>query len=168
MVLNGLNGTAAQNFVDYWYGSTKHLAKDRAWFFHLEAVGGKNSAYSRPGNNATAYAHRDKAMIIRFNDAVVDEMMAYPENGTSFLNNWIATVTAALPDGSWGAYANYPDSTLNRTMAQRLYYGSNLDRLRYLKLKYDPDELFYHPQSIEPAHDTMIRPWAAVDSANDL
>ncbi|KAK8004947.1 FAD binding domain-containing protein [Apiospora arundinis] len=150
LTLNGLNGTAAQTFVDYWYDVARQVT-DRKWWFQLDAAGGANSAYAAPGNEATAFAHRDKTFIIQFYDAV-DHNMAYPTDGTSLLNDWVANVTAVLPQGSWGAYPNYPDPTLNRSEAQRLYYGDNLDRLRRLKAKYDPEELFYYPQSIEPWH----------------
>ena len=148
--MNGLNDTAAKNFVDYWYG-TANKQIDRKWFFQIDAAGGNTSAYSRPGNNATAFAHRDKTLIIQFYDAVGNNMMAYPDGGTSFLNDWVTNVTTALPLGSWGAYANYPDPTLGCKEAQTLYYGTNLPRLRQLKLKYDPDDMFSYPQSIKPA-----------------
>jgi len=45
---------------------------------------------------------------------------------------------------------NYADTELSRDAAQKLYYGSNLRQLQKLKAKYDPTELFYYPQSIQP------------------
>lgn len=154
LTLNSLSGRVGEAFVDYWYG-TANKRPDRRWFFQIDAAGGANSAYARPGNAATAFAHRDKTFIVQFYDAV-DGDRAYPANGTSFLDGWVSKVTAALGGGSgrgpssWGAYANYPDPTLSRDEAQRLYYGVNLERLQRLKLKYDPDELFSFPQSIVP------------------
>lgn len=157
LTLDSLSGKVAQAFVDYWYGTANKV--DRRWFFQLDAAGGANSAFAKPGNGATAFAHRDKTFIIQFYDAV-DSNQVYPANGTSLLNDWVAKVTAALSSSgtnnnstnsnSWGAYANYPDPTLGRGEAQRLYYGANLERLQKLKLQYDPEERFYFPQSIEP------------------
>ncbi|KAK7917375.1 chitooligosaccharide oxidase [Apiospora marii] len=151
LTLNSLSGSVGKAFVDYWYGTANRV--DRRWFFQIDAAGGANSAYAQPGNAATAFAHRDKTFIIQFYDAV-DSNLAYPANGTAFLNGWVAKVTAALgasggTDG-WGAYANYPDPTLGRDEAQMLYYGTNLERLQRLKLRYDPEERFYYPQSIVP------------------
>ncbi|KAK8024377.1 hypothetical protein PG993_012443 [Apiospora rasikravindrae] len=155
LTLNGLNGAAAKAFVDYWYGTANKV--ERKWFFQIDAAGGPNSAYRNPpGNNSSAtssFAHRDKTFIIQFYDAAPAGNLAYPPDGLSFLNGWVDTVTAALGNSSssWGAYANYPDPTLGRDEAQRLYYGASLERLRELKLKYDPGELFSFPQSIKPS-----------------
>ena len=46
--------------------------------------------------------------------------------------------------------SNYADTEYTREEAQKLYYGANLRRLQQLKAKFDPTELFYYPQSIQP------------------
>jgi FAD/FMN-containing dehydrogenase len=51
----------------------------------------------------------------------------------------------------WGMYINYADTQLDSPTAQRLYWGSNLARLRQIKRKYDPNEVFWNPQSITPS-----------------
>ena len=80
--------------------------------------------------------------------------MTYPPDGLSLLDGWVSTVTEGLQVSgmSYGAYGNYPDPTLDRETAQSLYYGDNLEKLQMLKAVYDPDELFYSPQSVEPGH----------------
>ena len=47
---------------------------------------------------------------------------------------------------SGGGYSNYPDREL-RDYASR-YWGENLPRLQSVKAKYDPENLFRHPQSV--------------------
>jgi len=48
-----------------------------------------------------------------------------------------------------GAYVNVPDVGLPDW--ETVYWGSNVDRLRRIKAKYDPDNIFQYEQSIPPA-----------------
>lgn len=110
--------------------------------------GGKNSAITRVSNDQTAYPHRDKLYILQLYDRVSEG--AYPPEGTALLNGWVDAIKSPLAPEDWGMYVNYADTTLDRETAQRVYYGCNLPRLQQLKARYDPTELFYYPQSIEP------------------
>jgi len=47
-------------------------------------------------------------------------------------------------------YINYADPTMNRTYAQKVYYRQSLDKLQQLKAQFDPTDVFYYPQGIEP------------------
>jgi len=147
VTLKGLSGKSAQGFVDYWWNNATQMTS-RNWWFQLDMHGGQKSAITQVSNTQTSYAHRDKLYIIQFYDRIPEGV--YPADGTKFLNGWVDAVTAPLPKDDWGMYINYADSTLDRKTAQRVYYGSNLRRLQQLKYKYDPTELFYYPQSIEP------------------
>ncbi|CAJ2503972.1 Uu.00g113660.m01.CDS01 [Anthostomella pinea] len=149
LVLKGLNGTTAQAFVDYWYNNASQTTT-RSWWFQMDMHGGAHSAISLNPNNASAYAHRDKLYMIQFYDRVYSG--TYPTTGFALLDGWVAATTAQLPDdgADWGMYINYADTSLDRGAAQRLYYGENLPELQRLKALYDPGELFFYPQSIEP------------------
>ncbi|KAI0143385.1 hypothetical protein BJ166DRAFT_90280 [Pestalotiopsis sp. NC0098] len=146
--LKGLNGTAATNFVNYWFDVAKKVST-RSWYFQLDFHGGKNSAIANATRAATSsYAHRDKLFLIQFYDRQYSG--AYPSDGYSFLDGWVANVTAALTPSDWGMYINYADSSLGRATAQSVYYGASLPRLQRIKAAVDPTELFYYPQSIQP------------------
>ncbi|QXE02424.1 FAD-binding oxidoreductase [Terribacillus sp. DMT04] len=49
---------------------------------------------------------------------------------------------------SKGSYVNVPDFNISNFGSA--YYGANFDRLRQVKTKYDPNNVFNYPQSIPP------------------
>ena len=109
---------------------------------------GANSAVTNGDFNTSSYAHRDKLYLIQFYDSIF--FGSYPSNGFDFLDNWVSNVTTPLARDDWGMYINYADPRLNRTTAGQTYYGKSLPRLQNLKAVYDPAELFYYPQSVQP------------------
>jgi len=65
---------------------------------------------------------------------------------------WTSEFSQALRqsvDQGLGAYVNVPDAGLPDW--ETAYWGSNVDRLRRIKAKYDPDNIFQYEQSIPPA-----------------
>lgn len=143
--LKGLHGTAAKKFTDYWFNVAKN--ETARWYIQLDLQGGKNSAVWKADPELTSYAHRDKLYILQFYMTTDDT----PETGFDFVNGWASATTEDLTASDWGMYFNYPDTNLNRTKAQEMYWGENLARLQHLKAELDPDELFYYPVSLSPA-----------------
>ena len=107
----------------------------------LDAYGG---ALNRPAPDATAFVHRDMLFSLQY--------LAYSGGGTAgrASGRWINGVWRALrPHVSGEAYQNYIDPQLEHW--QRAYYGSNLERLREIKKRVDPDFRFRFRQAIPPA-----------------
>jgi Berberine and berberine like len=103
--------------------------------------GGVMKAISR---TETAYVHRDMLTLLRPTTVWPNDAPAAVSDG---LNAWSAEVIATIaPYTPEESYQNFP----NRSLAnwQQLYYAENLKRLIDVKTKYDPQNLFHHPQSI--------------------
>jgi FAD/FMN-containing dehydrogenase len=99
------------------------------------------NAFSR---TETAYAHRDMLTLLRPTTVWPNDASPSVSDG---LNQWtdevIATIAPFTPEES---YQNFPNRSL--TNWQQLYYAENFERLVDAKTKYDPHNLFNHPQSI--------------------
>ncbi|SPN98743.1 related to reticuline oxidase precursor; berberine bridge enzyme [Cephalotrichum gorgonifer] len=145
---DALTDSQLQSLVDYWYTTAKTVR--RGWYHHIDFQGGKASAVSAVAANATSYAHRSKLLMHNFYDST-DVTKAYPENGFDLLNGFIEAIVGDADKLDYGVYFNYPDTELDRETAQKRYWGDSLPRLRAIKAAVDPDEVFYMPQSVEPA-----------------
>ena len=112
-----------------------------AKFFH---TGG---AINRLAPDETAFVHRRNDWLFTLeigwteaeDAAAVERALAWQAN----VYGEISRRTAG------GAYQNFVDPSLDA--AADAYYGANLPRLRAIKAKYDPDNLFRFAQSVTPA-----------------
>ncbi|KAK0709174.1 hypothetical protein B0T26DRAFT_720658 [Lasiosphaeria miniovina] len=148
LVTTALPSSVMQNVGQYWMSRAKSTNRD--WYIIIDFYGGVNSATTKVPANATSYAYRgDKLWLYEFYDRV--NSGSYPSNGFSFLDGWVKTFTDGLTTSQWGMYINYADPTMSRADAQNVYYRQSLNKLKVLKAQYDPTEVFYYPQSIEPA-----------------
>ncbi|WP_077304600.1 FAD-binding oxidoreductase [Terribacillus halophilus] len=107
-------------------------------FFFLNWGG----AVSRVAPEATAFFWRDPKYYF--------EWSATWKNPSDAQRN-IAVVERTrqmLAPFSKGSYVNVPDFNIRNFGSA--YYGANFDRLRQVKTKYDPNNVFNYPQSIPP------------------
>lgn len=101
--------------------------------------------YNRVPVEATAFPHREESFLVNVSTVV--------EGGAPHVvaaaQDWLAeTWQLPHPWGGGGAYANFPDLSLED--AEAAYHGANLTRLRAVKRRYDPDDWFRFPQSVTP------------------
>jgi FAD/FMN-containing dehydrogenase len=107
----------------------------------LRVLGG---AVARVPEDATAYAHRRSrimANVAAFYDGLDDRAVR---------TDWVNDFAADLRQSDTGAYSNFlADEGPERVRAA--YPGATWDRLREIKAKYDPANLFRHNQNVPPA-----------------
>jgi len=107
----------------------------------FDAYGG---AINRVAPGATAFAHRSAlAGIQRSSSFSMTDSAAVIAAGRRWLDDFTRTLR---PYVSGGSYVNYQDPDL--AGYAQAYYGSNLERLRAIKVKADPQRLFSFPQAI--------------------
>jgi FAD/FMN-containing dehydrogenase len=108
----------------------------------LRVLGG---AMGRVSNDATAFAHRDAPMM-----AVVVNFTSGDAEDRQKRARWADELTARLRDaGRDGSYVNF--LTLDDDHVEKAYPEPTLSRLREIKARYDPDNLFRGNINIPPA-----------------
>ena len=106
----------------------------------LRVLGG---AASRVPNDATAFAYRDRALFVNVAAMYVDGA----ETGAH--DAWVTGVADSLGRDGAGGYVGFLGDEDEATI-RAAYPGKTWDRLRRLKSRYDPDNLFRLNHNIPP------------------
>lgn len=107
----------------------------------LRVLGG---AMARVPREATAFGHRDRKLMV--NVAAFYE----GEEDRRRRQMWVSNLAKVMTEGDTSGYVGFlGDDGADRVRAA--YPGSIWDRLRRIKAKYDPDNVFHRNQNIPPA-----------------
>jgi FAD/FMN-containing dehydrogenase len=109
----------------------------------LRVLGG---ALARVPNDATAFAHRDRGLFVN----VAAMYMDAGEKDTH--DAWVNGLANSLGEDGAGGYVGFLGEEDEATI-RAAYPGATWDRLRELKRRYDPDNLFHLNHNIPPAAD---------------
>ncbi|POW21571.1 hypothetical protein PSHT_02281 [Puccinia striiformis] len=124
-------------------------ASNTSWFVQVELYGGKNSAITAVGADETAFAQRAIFFTIQFYASSSNFAPPYPAAGFTLLDNMVDSIVNNNPSGwKYGAYANYVDDRLSPAQWKSLYFNNHYQRLTQVKGIYDPQNVFFYPQSI--------------------
>ena len=110
-------------------------------FVQLRPLGG---AMARVPQEATAFAHRDKQLLI----VVVN---AWDDPAQDDLHRaWTDATWGAIAPASRGNYVNFLEAE-GEARIRDAYAAATFDRLAAIKRRYDPDNVFHTNQNIRPA-----------------
>jgi FAD/FMN-containing dehydrogenase len=107
----------------------------------LRVLGG---AMARVPNDATAFAHRDRGLFVHVAAMYVDP----GEKETH--DAWVNGLAGSLGRDGAGGYLGFLPEVDEETI-RAVYPGGTWERLRGLKRRYDPDNLFHLNHNIPPA-----------------
>jgi FAD/FMN-containing dehydrogenase len=107
----------------------------------LRVLGG---AMARVPADATAFAHRSSRIMVN-----VAAFYEGPDDKPR-REQWVTELAAALKQGDNGAYVNFLDDE-GEARVRSAYPGATWNRLRAIKGRYDPTNLFRLNQNIPPA-----------------
>jgi FAD/FMN-containing dehydrogenase len=118
------------------------VPKGALWFAQFDTFGG---AIADRARDATAFVHRDLTYTVQYQTYWKDPAETEPSE------TWLRDTFDAIDPhiGRNASYRNYCD--LDLTDWEARYYGENAPRLRRVKKRFDPNNVFHYPQSISPA-----------------
>ena len=120
-------------------GAFRHAIEARGSLSGALLIDAYGGALNRIAPKATAFAHRNMRASVQY----------FAAGDGASARSWVDSARAALePSISGAAYVNYIDPHLANW--EQAYYGVNLPRLRQVKRRYDPHDLFHFAQSIRP------------------
>jgi FAD/FMN-containing dehydrogenase len=133
---NALNPADAATILEQLHQGTAMMNA-----VQLRVLGG---ALARVPNDATAFAHRDRGLFVNIAAMYMDP----GEKDTH--DAWAAGVADSLGKDEAGGYIGFLGEEDEGTV-RAAYSGPTWDRLRQLKRRYDPDNLFHLNNNIPPA-----------------
>ena len=133
--VDAIDHAAAETIVEQVNASTASMAVTQ-----IRVLGG---AISRVPDDATAYAHRRQPIMLN-----IASMFQQPDEADAH-QAWVSGLATALGDKGT-AYVNFIGDEGNERVRQA-YPGHTWDRLREVKHRYDPTNLFRVNQNIPPA-----------------
>jgi FAD/FMN-containing dehydrogenase len=135
MFLDSVDESAAETILERVSSATALMAVTQ-----IRVLGG---AMARVPADATAFAHRDKRIMVNVASIYADDEDAVR------ITDWVDGLVAELRQGDEGAYVGFlADEGEERVRAA--YPGATWERLAAIKARYDPENVFRLNQNVPP------------------
>jgi FAD/FMN-containing dehydrogenase len=138
MFVDGVDRETASTILDRIRASDAMMAATQ-----LRVLGG---AMARVPPDATAFAHRNAKLMVNC-AAIVEKADELPAH-----EPWVVELAETLRGGSKDVYVNFLGDE-GEEAVRGAYPGATWDRLREVKRRYDPGNLFRLNQNVPPADD---------------
>lgn len=135
MFLDRVDQSVAETILKHLNTSTGMMAVAQ-----LRVLGG---AMARIPVHATAYAHRQSKIMANL-AVLYQDINEKPQHEA-----WVDEFRKAIAQSDKGAYVNFIN-TVGEDELKAAYPASTLEKLRQVKVKYDPENLFRMNQNISP------------------
>lgn len=136
LFVDSIDLSIARTIVDHLQAATAPMSVAQ-----IRVLGG---AMARVPVEATAYAHRRSHIMVN-----VAALYERPEEAKVH-DAWVAAFAEALRQGDEGVYVNFLGNE-DEARVRAAYPGATWDRLREIKARYDPTNLFRVNHNIPPA-----------------
>jgi FAD/FMN-containing dehydrogenase len=136
MFVNGIDEATGQTIIDFINNSDSIIR-----LVQIRVLGG---AMARVPTDATAYAHRASPIML-----YMVNFWSTPTDRSKRLQ-WLADLSAALYQGDDGVYANFLGAA-GPDQVRAAYPGDSWEKLRQIKRRYDPANIFRRNHNIPPA-----------------
>ena len=133
---DSIDASAAEAILEQLRASTAMMSA-----VQIRVLGG---AMARVPADATAFAYRDRPMFVNLAAMYADPAEKDTHDG------WVAGLADSLDGNGAGGYTGFLGNEDGETV-RAAYPGATWDRLREVKRRYDPDNLFRLNQNIPPA-----------------
>ncbi|MBI3004754.1 MAG: FAD-binding oxidoreductase [Ignavibacteriales bacterium] len=136
MFIDTVDQRTSETIVDHLKASTASMSVTQ-----LRILGG---AMARVSNEATAFAHRKRKIMVNV-AALYEKHEDAPVH-----NAWVSGLAKALRQGEGGVYVNFLGDE-GAARVREAYPGSSWGRLVSIKKRYDPTNFFRMNHNIQPA-----------------
>ena len=136
LFVDAIDDTMAEAILSHLQASSAMMAVAQ-----LRVLGG---AMARVPSDATAFAHRQRRIMV--NTAAIYQRLEEAEAH----REWVERFAAALRRGDPGVYVNFLGDE-GEARVREAYPEATWNRLRAIKRRYDPDNVFRLNQNIPPA-----------------
>ncbi|KAL9045873.1 MAG: hypothetical protein Q9214_001160 [Letrouitia sp. 1 TL-2023] len=141
-----LTKAALTSYFNYIFTNGSHAPQP--WFAELNLLGGPGSVVNNPPPAAAnaAYSERGALWVVQHYSGVNSSP---PKEVIDFVSGLNQALEGAMPNTTFGAYANYVDPELSAEEAHRAYFSADTyQRLVKIKKEVDPGNVFSNPQSV--------------------